>query len=118
MALRCAGSVLVGLTAGEKGNAGDRGGDASFSTAGWFFFPATLFPRKLASRFFLPDTAHVGFQDHAFQRDTLKSAIPGRSCLSTRWGHFIAAVDVVIAVHQDFRLDDRKRSGRPWHNAA
>ena len=55
---------------------------------------------------FLAGDRHVGFQDHAFQRDALNPQFL-EGLVEHALGHFIAAVDVVIAVHQDFRLDDR-----------
>ena len=56
--------------------------------------------------FFLPEIDHVGFQDHAFQRDALDPQFLKR-LVEHALRHFITAVDVVIAVHQHFRLDDR-----------
>ena len=48
---------------------------------------------------------HIGLQDHAFQRDPLEPLLEG--LLEHALGHFVAAVDVVVAVHQHFGLDDR-----------
>ena len=81
------------------------------TAAGTQFFNSRMVFSAISSaddllRAFLAGDGHVGFQDHAFQRDALNAQFLKR-LVQNALGHLIAAVDVVIAVHQDFRLDDR-----------
>ena len=55
---------------------------------------------------FLPETAMFGLQHHAFEFDALDAQFLER-LVQHALGHIMAAVDVVIAVHQHFRLHDR-----------
>jgi len=59
---------------------------------------------------------HVGFQDHAFQRDALHPQFL-KGLVEHAARHLNTAVDIVIAIHQHFRLDDRDDL-RAWHKAA
>ncbi len=97
------GRFLIRLSAGQKGDARHGGGNARFEQTDGLL--RNLFNRRRFCALLARDR-HVGFQDHAFQRDALDPQFLER-LVEDALGHLNAAVDVVIAVHQHFRLDDR-----------
>ena len=99
------GGFLVGLPAGQEGNAGDRRGNAILQQPNGFL--RDLFSGGLL-RTLLARNDHVGFQDHAFQRDALDPQFLKR-LVENALAHFMAAIDVMIAIHQDFGLNDRDK---------
>lgn len=97
------GRVLVGLSAEEEGDAGHRRRYASLQQSHGLL--RDFLDRSLL-RTLLARDRHVGLEDHAFQLDALHPQFL-EYLVQDAQGYIVAAIDVVIAVHQDFRLDDR-----------
>ena len=97
------GGLLVGLPAGQERDARHRGRHAALEQANGFL--RDLFDAGLLAALLAGDR-HVGLQDHAFQRHALHAQFLER-LVEHALRHLVAAVDVVVAVHQHFRLDDR-----------
>src|SRR5579862_4762654 len=97
------GRLLVGLAAGQKRDAGYGRRDAGPQDAQSLF--RNFIDRCALCRLFTGHH-HVGFEHHAFEGDTLEIKLLELE-LEHHFGHLVAAVDVVAAVHQYFRFDDR-----------
>ena len=94
--------VHIRLPARQEGNAWHRGrhaiGQALHGHLGHF----------LAARLrgaIRAGNDHVGFQDRAFQHHALIEQFRIKA-LQSELGHLVAAVDIMVAIHDDFRLHD------------
>src|SRR5256714_952932 len=97
------GRLLVRLAAGEKRDAGHGRRHAGLEQLDRLFGD---FLDAGALGGFLAWNDHVGLEHHAFEGDLLIVELLERG-LNRPFGDRVAAVDVVVAVHQHFRLDDR-----------
>src|SRR6266700_566738 len=97
------GCVFVRLAAGEERDTRHRAGHAGLEQTHGLL--GDFLDRGFLRRF-LAGNRHVRLEHDAFERDAVIVEFLERrlECPLTRR---IAAIDVVIAIHQDFRLDDR-----------
>ena len=97
------GGVFVGLAARQERDTGHGGGHAFFQHAQRLL--RDFFHRSALTRLLAGDR-HVRLEHHAFERDAVEEQrLEG--FLEHPAGDLDAAVDIVAAVHQHFRLDDR-----------
>jgi DNA-binding beta-propeller fold protein YncE len=99
--------LLAGLSAGEEGDAGngcwDSAKECVHGCAGDFFIAVLM-------RGIFAGDDHVGFEDHAFEEDALGNELV-EDRVEGGFSDSGAALEGMVAVHQDFGFDDGDEAG-------